>query len=61
MQIKVLINDIDILLGLTGNSEETNLLIWTVIFCLVFTVPAKWRVELRAKIGQYRNRCFKLS
>ena len=21
-------------------------------------MPAKWRVELRAKIGQYRNRCF---
>ena len=27
-------------------------------FCLVFTAPAKWRVELRVKIGQYRNRCF---
>ena len=27
------------------------------IFCLVFTVSAKWRLELRAKIGQYRNRC----
>ena len=24
---------------------------------MVFTVPAKWRVELRAKIGLYRNRC----
>ena len=23
-----------------------------------YTAPAKWRVELRAKIGQYRNRCF---
>ena len=32
-------------------------MICTVIFCLVFTAPAKWRVELRAKIGQYRNRC----
>ena len=33
-------------------------MICTVIFCLVFTAPAKWRVELRAKIGQYRYRCF---
>ena len=28
------------------------------IFCLVFTASAKGRVELRAKNGQYRNRCF---
>ena len=35
-------------------------MICTVIFCLVFTAPAKWRIELRAKIGQYRNRCFEL-
>ena len=27
-------------------------------FCLVFTAPAKWRVNLRAKIGQYRNTFF---
>ena len=33
-------------------------MICTAIFCLVFTAPAKWRIELRAKIGQYRNRCF---
>ena len=33
-------------------------MICTVIFCLVFTAPAKWRIELRAKIGQYRNRYF---
>ena len=33
-------------------------MICTAIFCLVSTAPAKWRVELRAKIGQYRNRCF---
>ena len=33
-------------------------MICTVIFCLVFTAPEKWRVELRAKIGQYRNICF---
>ena len=26
-------------------------------FCLVFTAPEKWRVELRAKTGHYRNRC----
>ena len=26
-------------------------------FCLAFTASAKWRVELRAKIGHYRNRC----
>ena len=33
---------------------------WYVLwfFCLVFTASAKWRLELRAKIGQYRNRCF---
>ena len=29
-----------------------------VIFWLVFTAPAKWEVELRAKIGHYRNRSF---
>ena len=54
------INDITLLLDLHvfGNSEGTKLLIWTVIFCLVFTAPAKWRVELRAKISLYRNRCF---
>ena len=27
-------------------------------FCLVFTAPEKWRVELRAKTGHYGNRCF---
>ena len=27
-------------------------------FCLVFKASSKWRVELRAKIGHYRNRCF---
>ena len=27
-------------------------------FCLVFTAPAKWRVELRTKIGHYRIRWF---
>ena len=57
MQIKLLIYDIALLLDLIGNSEGTKLLILTVIFCLVFTAPAKWRVELRAKIGHYRNRC----
>ena len=51
-------NDLALLLHLFRNSEETKLLICTVIFCLVFTASAKWRVELRAKIGQYRNRCF---
>ena len=35
-------------------------MICTVIFCLVFTAPAKWRVELRAKICQDRNRCLRL-
>ena len=54
----MLINDIALLLDLFGNLEGTKLLILTVIFCLVFTAPAKWRVKLRAKIGQYRNRCF---
>ena len=54
--IKLLIYDIALLLDLIGNSEGTKLLILTVIFCLVFTAPANWRVELRAKIGHYRNR-----
>ena len=27
-------------------------------FCLVFTASPKWKAELRAKIGRYRNRCF---
>ena len=51
-------NDLALLLDLYGNSEVTKLLICVVIFCLVFTASAKWRVELRAKIGQYRNRSF---
>ena len=54
-------NDLALLLDLFGNSEETKLLICTVICGLVFTASAKWRLELRAKIGQYRNRCFNLS
>ena len=58
IQIKVLINDLTLLLDLFGNSEGTKLLIWTVIFCLVFTAPEKWKVELRAKTAHYRNRCF---
>ena len=58
IQIKVLINDLTLLLDLFWNSEGTKLLIWTVIFCLVFTAPEKWRVELRAKTGHYRNRCW---
>ena len=29
------------------------------VFCLVFTAPAKWRVDLRAKIGRYRNTFFR--
>ena len=57
IQIKLLIYDIALLLDLIGNSEGTKLLILTIIFCLVFTAPANWRVELRAKIGHYRNRC----
>ena len=56
----MLIYDIALILDLIRNSEGTKLLILTVIFCLVFTAPAKWRVELRAKIGHYRNRCFKI-
>ena len=57
----MLIYDIALLLDLIGNSEGTKLLILTVFFfCLVFTAPAKWRVELRAKIGHYRNRCLVL-
>ena len=58
IQIKVLINDLTLLLDLFGNSERTKLLIWTVISCLVFTAPEKWRMELWAKTGHYRNRCF---
>ena len=58
----MLIYDIALLLYLIGNSEGTKLLILllTVILCFVFTAPANWRVELRAKIGHYRNRCFRL-
>ena len=41
-------NDLALLLDLFGNSEETKLLICTVIFCLVFTASVKWRVELQA-------------
>ena len=37
------------MLDLIRNSEGTKLLILIVIFCLVFTAPAKWRVELQAK------------
>ena len=54
----MLVNDLALLLDPYGNSEENKLLICTVIFCLVLTASAKWRVELRAKIGHYRNRCF---
>ena len=50
-------NDLALLLDLLGDSEETKLLICTVIFCRLFRASAKWRVELRAKIGHYRNRC----
>ena len=53
----MLVNDLALLLDLFGNSERTKLLIYTIIFCLVFTAPEKWRVELRAKTGHYRNRC----
>ena len=58
VQIKVLVNDLALLLDLLGNSKGTKLLIYTIIFCLVFTAPEKLRVELRAKTGQYHNRCF---
>ena len=51
-------NDFASLLDLLWNSEENKLLMCTVIVCLVFTASAKWRVELRAKIGLYRNICF---
>ena len=57
IQIKVLFNDLSLLLDLFGNSEGTKLLIWTVIFCLVFTAPEKWSLELRAKTGHCRYRC----
>ena len=49
--------DLALLLDLFGNSKEIKLLMHG-DFCLVFTVSAKLRVELRAKIGHYRNRCF---
>ena len=58
IQFKWLMDDLTLLQDLFGNSEETKLLICTVIFCLLFTAPAKWRLELRAKIGHYGNRCF---
>ena len=60
-QSKVVMNDLALLQNLFGNSEETKLLIYTGIFCLVFTALAKLRVKLRAKIGLYGNRCFELS
>ena len=47
---ELLIYDIALLLDLIGNSEGTKLLILTVIFCLVFTAPANWRVELESAI-----------
>ena len=50
-------NNLALLRDLFGNSEYTKLMICTVIFCLVFTAPAKRSVQLRAKISQYRNRC----
>ena len=53
----MLFNDLSLRLDLLWNSEGTKLLIWIVIVGLVFTVPAKWMVELRAKIDHYRNRC----
>ena len=60
VQIKVLVNDLALLLDLFGNSKGTKLLTYTIIFCLVFTAPEKWRVELRAKTGKYRNRCLRI-
>ena len=54
----MLVNYLALLLDLFRNSEGTKLLIYTIIFCLVFNAPEKWRVELRAKTGHYRNRCF---
>ena len=36
--------------------NRQNYFICTVSFWLVFTAPAKLEVELRAKIGHYRNR-----
>ena len=45
----MLINDLTLLLNLFGISEGTKLLIWTVIYCLAFTAPEKWMVELRQK------------
>ena len=56
----MLVNDLALLLDLFGNSEERKLLICTAIFVLVFTASPKWKVELRAKIGHYRNRCLHL-
>ena len=53
----MLINDLTLLLDLFGNSEGTKLFICPVISCLVLIAPEKWRVELRAKTGHYRNRC----
>ena len=52
-------DDLALLRDLLGNSEETKLLICTIILFggLVITVLAKRRVDLRAKIGHYRNTC----
>ena len=61
MKLQVLMHDLTLLQDLFGNSEYTKLLTCTVIFWLVFTAPAKLEVELRAKIGHYRNRSLVMS
>ena len=38
-------NDLALLLDIFGNSEETKLLIYTIIFYLGFTAPEKWRIS----------------
>ena len=47
-------NDLELIQDLFGN----QVIEMHGDFCLVFTPPAKWRVDLRAKVGHYRNRFF---
>ena len=52
-------NDLALILDLFGNSEETQVIDMHGDFLSgVYSVSEMDRVELRAKIGQYRNRCF---
>ena len=55
---KVLMNDLALLLDPVTKLRRDQVIDMHGDFCLVFTASPKWRVELRAKIDHYRNRCF---